>query len=169
MKCLLEKRATVLGDNHEMGRIKHGIPPTPLTMFLVAPNRSFTHCRYSIKHEEHPNSSKAFSVEDWRKCVHVKCSHEPESTEDSQRTRNHNGHSVLWKAVSKRSICQRSAWRGKSIVPSFGPTQSELHQKSFFPWKSYQNPVKLSILYRGPKRAGLLLYRSNNCKLVQMI
>jgi hypothetical protein len=51
---------------------------------------------------------------------------------------------------------------------------SDLHsqnhyRKSFFPWNSYQNPVKLSILYSGPKRAGLLLYRSNNCKLVQMI
>lgn len=122
-----------LGRQPRDGRIKHGILPTPLTMFLVAPNRSFTHCRYSIKHEEHPDSSKAFSVEDWRKCVHVECSHETESTKDSQRTCNYNGHSVLWKPVSKRSICQRSAWRGKSIVPCFGPTQSEPLPKEFLP------------------------------------
>jgi hypothetical protein len=109
--------------------------PSPLTMFLMTPNRSFSHCRYSIKHKEYPDSSEGFFVEDWRKCIHVECSHEAESTQDSQRTCNYNGHSVLWKPVAKRSICQRSAWRGKSIVPCFGPTKSEHHQKSSSPGK----------------------------------
>lgn len=136
-----------------MVRIKHGIPSTPLTMFFMAPHRGFTHCRYSIKHEEHPDSSKAFSVDDWRKCIHVECSHETESTEDSQRTCNYNGHSVFWKPVSKRSICQRSAWRGKSIVPCFGPTQSEPLPKEFLPLEKLPKSGEAIYPIQRPKKS----------------
>lgn len=34
---------------------------------------------------------------------------------------------------------------------------------------TYQNPVKLSAKYNGPNSAGLLLYLTNNCMLVQSI
>jgi hypothetical protein len=35
--------------------------------------------------------------------------------------------------------------------------------------ETYQKPDRLSARYSGPNKAGLLLYRSNSCILVQMV
>jgi hypothetical protein len=70
----------------------------------MAPNCSFTHCRYSVKHEEDADSDKGFAVENWRECIYVEYSHETESTEDPERTCNYDWHSVLGKTVTKGCI-----------------------------------------------------------------
>jgi hypothetical protein len=79
--------------------------PKTLTVILMTPNRSFTYCRYPIKHKKYPDSNKAFSVEDGRKCIYMEDCHKNESTQDTERTSDYNRHSVLGKAVTKGSIC----------------------------------------------------------------
>jgi hypothetical protein len=44
-----------------------------------------------------------------------------------------------------------------------------IHYSSFGQRNTHQNPVKLSARYKGPKRAGLVLYRSTNWMLVHMM
>jgi hypothetical protein len=67
-------------EDHETVRYRKREFPQTLTMLLMAPNRSFTHCRYSVKHKKDPDSNKAFSIEDGRKCIYMKNRHKSEST-----------------------------------------------------------------------------------------
>jgi hypothetical protein len=70
----------------------------------MAPYGSFTHCRYSIKHEKDTDSNKAFLVENGRKRIYMKESHEAEGTKDTERTCDYNRYSIFGKPVTERSI-----------------------------------------------------------------
>lgn len=104
-------------------------------------------------------------------------SHEGEGTEDTGGARDGDGDAVFGEGVADGAVGKRRTRGSESVVPSLGPKRILSYQsREKIPYVcryrsqlTHQKPVKLSARYKGPNKAGLLLYLKASWILVQMI